>query len=57
MLELTNLDGRQVFVHWESIEAVEQQEDCSVLTLSCGKFVAVMETATEIYLEVKGNYL
>lgn len=57
MLELTNLDGRQVFIHWESIETVEQQEDCSVLTLTSGRFVAVQETAAEIYMELKGNYL
>jgi len=53
MLELERLDGGKVFIDPESIEAIEQHEDCTMLTLQSGHFVAVLESATEIYLERK----
>lgn len=52
MLELTKFDdGYQVFVDAESIELIEQQEDCTVIVTSSGQTLAVKEHASEIYRE------
>ena len=53
MLELTNLDDLPIFFNYDSIEAVEQQEECSVVTSTTGKFYAVKEDASSIYREIK----
>ena len=55
MLELTNLDDFPVFIDYGSIEAVEQQEECSVITCTTGKFYAVKEDAASIYQEIKAH--
>jgi uncharacterized protein YlzI (FlbEa/FlbD family) len=53
MLELTNLDDLPIFFDYDSIEAVEQQEECSVVTSKTGKFYAVKENASTIFFEIK----
>lgn len=52
MLELTKFDDdHQIFIDAESIEIIEQQEDCTVIVTKSGQTHAVKEHASEVYRE------
>lgn len=53
MIELTNLEGRQIFLDHMSIEYVDQEEHCSIIGLTSGNKVAVKQAASEVYIEIR----
>lgn len=56
MMELTTLEGFPIFVDIDSLELVEQQEDGTLLCTKSGCFKFVLESAADIYFEIKKKH-